>query len=47
MPNNLDYAFFLNGINLVLTNSLHAFSLSKTLQLIYENFPIFPLEFKK
>ncbi|CAD8211639.1 unnamed protein product [Paramecium pentaurelia] len=47
IPTNFDYPFFLNGLRIAVTQSENAFVIAKSLHLIYNNYLIFPLEFKK
>ncbi|CAD8184495.1 unnamed protein product [Paramecium octaurelia] len=47
MPSFLDQKYFLNGIKLILTQSEHAQSIAKCLELIYSNYILFPVDLKK
>lgn len=47
MPTNFDYPFFLNGIRIILTETDHSYSISVCLNMIYSNFLLFPIEFRK
>lgn len=47
MPTNFDYPFFLNGMRIILTESNHSFTIANCLHLIYTNFILFPIEFRK
>ncbi|CAD8159681.1 unnamed protein product [Paramecium pentaurelia] len=47
MPTSLDQQFFLKGIRMILLQCEHAFSVSKCLWLIYNNYVLFPLDIRK
>ncbi|CAD8206441.1 unnamed protein product [Paramecium pentaurelia] len=47
MPSFLDQKYFLKGIRVILTQSEHAQSIAKCLELIYTNYILFPVDLKK
>lgn len=47
MPSYFDYSFFLNGIKLVLSLSEHDISIAKCIWMLYNNYSIFPWDFKR
>lgn len=46
MPSNFDYSFFFKGIFLILQGD-HAICISKSIQVLYAHFHLFPDEPKK
>ncbi|CAD8111098.1 unnamed protein product [Paramecium primaurelia] len=47
MPSFLDQKYFLKGIRIILSQSEHAQSIAKCLELIYTNYLLFPVDLKK
>lgn len=47
MPTNIDYLYLLNVIKIILSESEHSMSLATCLNLIYNHFLLFPIEFRK
>ncbi|CAD8201359.1 unnamed protein product [Paramecium octaurelia] len=47
MPAQFDYPFFLKGIKQIIIDSEHAINIAKCVWLIYNIYPLFPIDFKK
>ncbi|CAD8117542.1 unnamed protein product [Paramecium sonneborni] len=47
MPSFLDQKYFLKGIRIILSESEHAQSIAKCLEMIYSNYILFPADLKK